>query len=181
MAQAVDHDPQTLHSQLGTAVECGMVLKRRRRGEGYMEWQHGAQPQPTENETVNYIPRAGSAIDKAIKALQAADGNILLEDQLVTQADLPFGDDPKSLLKFGVAEGFLQWERKAKGTLWGLGDRAPGEPPKALPPVQEIPVFVPAAVPPPASDPEVLVCKAEEAVAERPMPQVAAASSTTAA
>jgi hypothetical protein len=78
---------------------------------------------------VNFTPRPGSATDKAIKHLKTVSGPIT-EAAMAIAIDYP-EDEVKGLLNFAVMQGLLAWDIGGSGRMWRLGDRQPGDVPKA--------------------------------------------------
>lgn len=76
---------------------------------------------------MNFTPRLGSAIDKAVKHLESAAVKSLPE-QALAQAIGYSEDELPSMLRYGVQEGLLAYDARNGIRMWRLGDRKPGEP-----------------------------------------------------
>lgn len=73
---------------------------------------------------MNFTPRPGSSIDKAVKHLQQTGAPV---QEAALAVVLECGDEEvRSMLRYGVQEGLLAFEERAGGTWWSLGDRKPG-------------------------------------------------------
>ena len=74
---------------------------------------------------MNFTPRLGSAIDKAVKHLQAA-AVTAVPEAAMAQAIGYSEDETPSMLRYGVSEGLLACDVLNGIRMWRLGDRPPG-------------------------------------------------------
>jgi hypothetical protein len=73
---------------------------------------------------MNYTPRPGSSIDKAIQHLKSVGSPVTLGSMACA---LDCGEEEVGgMLRYGVQEGLLAYEERADETWWSLGDRKPG-------------------------------------------------------